>query len=207
MAKHISVVFPGQGSQSLGMLVFNYDLPNEPESYVHRIGRTARAGRSGVAYGFCDESEAGYLVGIERLIEQSIPVIEDHEFHYEGARPKPGQKPGKIKQKGSSQGQSRGRGGGGNRGYRGGGQGRGGGGRGGGGGYRGGGGGGRGGGGGYRGGKSSGGRSGNSDSYRGESRGQNYKPSKSSSKGYHGGKKSSGGYGNKSGGYSGGKKK
>ena len=113
--------------------VFNYDLPNEPESYVHRIGRTARAGRSGVAYGFCDESEAGYLVGIERLIEQSIPVIEDHEFHYEGARPKPGQKPGKIKQKGSSQGQSRGRGGGGNRGYRGGGQGRGGGGRGGGG--------------------------------------------------------------------------
>ena len=109
--------------------VFNYDLPNEPESYVHRIGRTARAGRSGVAYGFCDESEAGYLVGIERLIEQSIPVIEDHEFHYEGARPKPGQKPGKIKQKGSSQGQSRGRGGGGNRG----GGGRGGGGRGGGG--------------------------------------------------------------------------
>lgn len=121
--------------------VFNYDLPNEPESYVHRIGRTARAGRSGVAYGFCDESEAGYLVGIERLIEQSIPVIEDHEFHYEGARPKPGQKPGKIKQKGSSQGQSRGRGGGGNRGgggrggggNRGGGGGRGGGGRGGGG--------------------------------------------------------------------------
>jgi superfamily II DNA/RNA helicase len=97
-----------------------------------------------------------------------------------------------------------GRGGGG--GYRGGG----GGGRsgGGGGGYRGGGGGGRGGGGrsggggggGYRGGKSSGGRSGNSDSYRGESRGQNYNPSKSSSKGYLGGKKPSGGYGNKSGG-------
>ena len=56
------------------------------------------------------------------------------------------------------------------------------------------------GGGGYRGGKSSGGRSGNSDSYRGESRGQNYKPSKSSSKGYLGGKKPSGGYGNKSGG-------
>ena len=52
--------------------VFNYDLPNEPESYVHRIGRTARAGKSGVAYAFCDESESGYLVGIQRLIGKKI---------------------------------------------------------------------------------------------------------------------------------------
>jgi len=102
--------------------VFNYDLPNEPESYVHRIGRTARAGRSGVAYGFCDDSESGYLVGIQRLIGNEIPVIEDHEYHFENARPKPGQKPGKIKdpnakkssnsRRRSNNGRSKGKGGG-----------------------------------------------------------------------------------------------
>jgi len=80
--------------------VFNYDLPNEPEVYVHRIGRTARAGRSGIAYGFCDNSESGYLVGIQRLIGYEIPVDEKHEFHFVGAIPKAGQKPGKIKEKG-----------------------------------------------------------------------------------------------------------
>lgn len=79
--------------------VFNYDLPNEPESYVHRIGRTARAGRSGIAYGFCDESESGYLVGIQQLIGHEIDTDIDHEFHFSGAIPKPDQKPGKIKQK------------------------------------------------------------------------------------------------------------
>ncbi|HIG03738.1 MAG TPA: DEAD/DEAH box helicase [Candidatus Poseidoniales archaeon] len=77
--------------------VFNYDLPNEPESYVHRIGRTARAGRSGIAYAFCDDSESGYLVGIQQLIGQEIPVDSQHEFHFIGAIPKPGQKPGKMK--------------------------------------------------------------------------------------------------------------
>jgi len=79
--------------------VFNYDLPNEPESYVHRIGRTARAGRSGIAYGFCDESESGYLVGIQQLIGREIDTDIGHEFHFSGAIPKPDQKPGKIKQK------------------------------------------------------------------------------------------------------------
>ena len=78
--------------------VFNYDLPNEPESYVHRIGRTARAGRSGIAYGFCDNSESGYLVGIQQLIGYNIPVDDTHEFHFIGAIPKQGQKPGKIKE-------------------------------------------------------------------------------------------------------------
>lgn len=77
--------------------VFNYDLPNEPESYVHRIGRTARAGRTGIAYGFCDDSESGYLVGIQQLIGKEIPVDASHEFHFIGAIPKPGQKPGKVK--------------------------------------------------------------------------------------------------------------
>jgi len=79
--------------------VFNYDLPNEPESYVHRIGRTARAGKSGIAYAFCDDSESGYLVGIQDLIEKEIPVDSSHEFHFVGAIPKPGQKAGKIKEK------------------------------------------------------------------------------------------------------------
>ena len=82
--------------------VFNYDLPNEPESYVHRIGRTARAGRSGIAYGFCDNSESGYLVGIQQLIDYEIPVDDKHDFHFVGAIPKAGQKPGKIKENKSS---------------------------------------------------------------------------------------------------------
>jgi len=77
--------------------VFNYDLPNEPESYVHRIGRTARAGRSGISYSFCDDTESGYLVGIQQLIGKNIPVDDSHQFHYPGAIPKPGQKAGKIK--------------------------------------------------------------------------------------------------------------
>ena len=77
--------------------VFNYDLPNEPESYVHRIGRTARAGKSGSAYAFCDESESGYLIGIERLIGKKIPVIDDHPYHFSKAIPKPNQRPGKIR--------------------------------------------------------------------------------------------------------------
>ena len=77
--------------------VFNYDLPNEPEVYVHRIGRTARAGREGVAYSFCDDSESGYLVGIQRLLGEDIPAIEDHEFHFPAAVPKPGQKPSRGK--------------------------------------------------------------------------------------------------------------
>jgi ATP-dependent RNA helicase RhlE len=57
--------------------VINYDLPNEAESYVHRIGRTARAGASGMALSFCDTSEIGYLRGIERLIGQRIQVAGD----------------------------------------------------------------------------------------------------------------------------------
>ncbi|MGN6570645.1 MAG: helicase-related protein, partial [Pseudolabrys sp.] len=56
--------------------VVNYDLPNVPESYVHRIGRTARAGRDGVAISFCDHEERGYLRDIERLIRMSIPATD-----------------------------------------------------------------------------------------------------------------------------------
>ena len=55
--------------------VINYELPNEPESYVHRIGRTARAGAGGAAVSFCDSTERGYLRDIERLIKRRLTVI------------------------------------------------------------------------------------------------------------------------------------
>ncbi len=60
--------------------VINVDLPNEPESYVHRIGRTARAGASGIALSFCDVEERAFLRDIEKITRQQIPVIEDHPF-------------------------------------------------------------------------------------------------------------------------------
>jgi ATP-dependent RNA helicase RhlE len=56
--------------------VVNYDLPNIPESYVHRIGRTARAGADGVAISFCDGEERAYLRDIEKLIRMSIPATD-----------------------------------------------------------------------------------------------------------------------------------
>ena len=60
--------------------VINYDLPNEPECYVHRIGRTARAGAEGVAISFCNADERSNLRAIERLIRCPVPVLEDHPF-------------------------------------------------------------------------------------------------------------------------------
>jgi ATP-dependent RNA helicase RhlE len=60
--------------------VINFDLPNEPESYIHRIGRTARAGATGVAYSFCDEVEREYLRDIEKLIKMRIPVVANHPY-------------------------------------------------------------------------------------------------------------------------------
>ncbi len=65
--------------------VINFELPNEPESYVHRIGRTARMGKAGVAISFCDETESGYLRDIERLLDQSVPVSRNHPFHSNSA--------------------------------------------------------------------------------------------------------------------------
>ena len=56
--------------------VINYDLPNIPESYVHRIGRTGRAGADGVAISFCDGEERAYLRDIERLIRMTIPSTD-----------------------------------------------------------------------------------------------------------------------------------
>lgn len=61
--------------------VINYDIPQDPESYVHRIGRTARAGREGVAISFCDFAQKHLLHMIEGTIKYKIPVDEEHPFH------------------------------------------------------------------------------------------------------------------------------
>lgn len=60
--------------------VINFDLPDVPETYVHRIGRTGRAGAEGVALSFCDEEERESLRYIEKIISKSIPVIGDHPY-------------------------------------------------------------------------------------------------------------------------------
>lgn len=61
--------------------VVNYDIPLDPESYVHRIGRTARAGRDGIAISFCDPTETLALKAIEKTINYQIPVDKTHPFH------------------------------------------------------------------------------------------------------------------------------
>jgi ATP-dependent RNA helicase RhlE len=60
--------------------VINFEIPNIPETYVHRIGRTGRAGINGIALSFCDREEKAYLKDIVKLTERKIPVIEDHPF-------------------------------------------------------------------------------------------------------------------------------
>jgi ATP-dependent RNA helicase RhlE len=77
--------------------VINYELPNVPETYVHRIGRTGRAGANGTAYSFCDGEEKAYLRDIHKLIARNIPVVENHPYHdshvaaptFRGVAPKP----------------------------------------------------------------------------------------------------------------------
>lgn len=64
-------------------LVVNFDLPNEPEAYVHRIGRTARAGAEGRAVSFCSEDELEFLREIEKIIRMPIPRWNDHDWHEE----------------------------------------------------------------------------------------------------------------------------
>lgn len=60
--------------------VFNYNLPEVPETYVHRIGRTGRAGHDGTAISFCDHSEQPMLRAVEKLLGQAIPRVEEHDF-------------------------------------------------------------------------------------------------------------------------------
>jgi ATP-dependent RNA helicase RhlE len=87
--------------------VINYELPNVPESYVHRIGRTGRAGASGITFGFCDAEEKEYLKDIEKLIGKKVPIVEDHPFPLKNhtvtkAPPKP-QRPPRAHRQGSSE--------------------------------------------------------------------------------------------------------
>jgi ATP-dependent RNA helicase RhlE len=65
--------------------VINYEIPNIPETYVHRIGRTARAGSAGVAVSFCDREERSWVRDIERLLKKSVPVVRGHPFHSDAA--------------------------------------------------------------------------------------------------------------------------
>jgi ATP-dependent RNA helicase RhlE len=60
--------------------VINFDLPNIPETYVHRIGRTGRAGAAGVAISFCDYEEKISLADIQKLIAKKIPIVKDHPY-------------------------------------------------------------------------------------------------------------------------------
>lgn len=60
--------------------VINYEIPNIPETYVHRIGRTGRAGAKGIAMSFCDREEKTYLKDIHKLIAKNIPVVNDHPY-------------------------------------------------------------------------------------------------------------------------------
>jgi ATP-dependent RNA helicase RhlE len=80
-------------------LVINYEIPNIPETYVHRIGRTGRAGLEGKAVSFCDVEEFEYLRDIQKLISIQIPVVTDHPYPAEnlpviGARKAKGKSPG-----------------------------------------------------------------------------------------------------------------
>ena len=60
--------------------VINFEIPNTPETYVHRIGRTGRAGLSGIAISFCDNEERAYVKDITKLIGKQIPIVEEHPF-------------------------------------------------------------------------------------------------------------------------------
>ena len=75
--------------------VINYELPEIPETYVHRIGRTGRAGANGVSFSFCEAEETADLKDIQKLIGKNIPVQEEHPWHTSFAqilsRPAPGQ--------------------------------------------------------------------------------------------------------------------
>ena len=67
--------------------VVNYELPNVPETYVHRIGRTGRAGASGIAISFCDWSEKVFLNDIQKLIKKAVPVVKGHKYDIPAMHP------------------------------------------------------------------------------------------------------------------------
>lgn len=111
------IVARGIDIESLSLVV-NYDLPNVPETYVHRIGRTGRAGAIGKAISFVDYEERSYLKDLYKLISRTIPVVTDHPFHSTGARPpqsapsfgpsnRPNQRYGSFRKPGSQDDRSR----------------------------------------------------------------------------------------------------
>jgi ATP-dependent RNA helicase RhlE len=85
--------------------VINYELPNVPETYVHRIGRTGRAGANGIALSFCDMEERAYLRDIHKLIARNIPVVEVHPYHHNSTVAPAKQQP--AKQPAANNGQQR----------------------------------------------------------------------------------------------------
>ncbi|NGM45217.1 DEAD/DEAH box helicase [Rhodobacter sp. SGA-6-6] len=87
--------------------VYNYDMPNVPENYVHRIGRTARAGAEGSSISFCAPAEMGELQAIEKLLKKPLPVIGGAPWAADvvAAAPRPGQNRGQRPQGGGRQGQ------------------------------------------------------------------------------------------------------
>ena len=95
--------------------VINYELPNEPESYVHRVGRTARAGTAGTALSFCAPDEAAYLRDIERLTKNSLEVIHDEALGTIDGPPARIQKPKGHQRRGGGGGGNPNKGRGGNR--------------------------------------------------------------------------------------------
>jgi len=80
--------------------VINYELPNEPDSYVHRIGRTGRAGAEGIALSFCELEELAYLKAIEKTIRQEVPVDDSHAYHDHGIAARRNGPPPKPPQRG-----------------------------------------------------------------------------------------------------------
>ena len=76
--------------------VFNYNLPDVPETYVHRIGRTGRAGRGGAAVSFCDVNEKEELKAIEKLLGRPVPVVAGHPWPMEVLEPAPRDKKGRV---------------------------------------------------------------------------------------------------------------
>jgi ATP-dependent RNA helicase RhlE len=88
--------------------VINYEIPNIPETYVHRIGRTGRAGANGIAYSFCDAEETAYIKDIQKLIGKQIPVNDEHPYVMNPNTVRPAETTEKPKGKGG--GQKRGRG-------------------------------------------------------------------------------------------------
>lgn len=79
--------------------VINFDLPNIPETYVHRIGRTGRAGNGGMAISFCSKDEAPYWKDIQKLIKVSVDVVADHPYPWKDGDPVAVQEPKPVQQR------------------------------------------------------------------------------------------------------------